>query len=143
MLFMDALELDMFDQVDLVPDLLPGHVEREVKKAYTAFSFRPSEHEQYTEIFTGLWGCGAFGGDWQVKTIIQWCAASASGVPLHFICAGNRQNDFATILEAFTAVGLDCEWTVGDILGVLLTLNARSSAARNVFSHIRSVLNSD
>jgi poly(ADP-ribose) glycohydrolase len=38
MLFMDALELDMFDRDELVPDLLPGYVDRELRKAYTAFS---------------------------------------------------------------------------------------------------------
>lgn len=27
-------------------------------------------------IATGNWGCGAFGGDPQVKTVIQWLAAS-------------------------------------------------------------------
>lgn len=27
-------------------------------------------------VATGNWGCGAFGGDPEVKTIIQWLAAS-------------------------------------------------------------------
>lgn len=27
-------------------------------------------------IATGNWGCGAFGGDPEIKTIIQWLAAS-------------------------------------------------------------------
>ena len=71
MLYMDALELDMFDTEGQVPDLLPEHVEREIRKAYAAFNSKPSRNEGYTDIVTRLWGCGAFGGDWQIKTIIQ------------------------------------------------------------------------
>ncbi len=63
MLFMDALELDMFDREEIVQDLLPEHVEREIRKANTSFSSSPPGAERYMEIFTGLWGCGAFGGD--------------------------------------------------------------------------------
>lgn len=53
MVFMDALELDSHDTTHLVPDLLPGHVERELRKAYTAFS---SPYDtSYNEVVTGLW----------------------------------------------------------------------------------------
>jgi poly(ADP-ribose) glycohydrolase len=141
MLFMDALELDMFDAEDHVPDLLPGHVGRELRKAHTAFSSRPHEHG-YTEIFTGLWGCGAFGGDWQIKTIIQWCAAAMNGVTLHFVCAGDQQQAFATSLDEFTRFGLDSGWIVGHVLKALLALEPSSSDARNTFAHIKSALNS-
>lgn len=34
------------------------------------------EREDNVGIATGNWGCGAFGGDPEVKTIIQWLAAS-------------------------------------------------------------------
>jgi hypothetical protein len=33
-------------------------------------------HEDNIGIATGNWGCGAFGGDPELKTIIQWLAAS-------------------------------------------------------------------
>ncbi len=32
-------------------------------------------------IATGNWGCGAFGGDPQLKSLIQWLAASQAGCP--------------------------------------------------------------
>jgi poly(ADP-ribose) glycohydrolase len=140
MLFMDALELDMFDREELVPDLLPKHVEREMRKAITALSTNPSGEARYTEIFTGLWGCGAFGGDWQIKTIIQWCAAAISGVNLYFICAGDQQQAFAANLEQFALSGLECGWTVGDVLRHLLRLDPQSSDARNAFAHVKSAV---
>ena len=37
---------------------------------------------QCRAIATGNWGCGAFGGDPQLKSLIQWIAASVCGVPL-------------------------------------------------------------
>ncbi|KAL2922419.1 Poly(ADP-ribose) glycohydrolase 1 [Bienertia sinuspersici] len=33
-------------------------------------------HKSDAGIATGNWGCGAFGGDPEVKTVIQWLAAS-------------------------------------------------------------------
>ena len=94
MLFMDALELDSFDTQDghFVPDLLSGNVDRELTKAYTAFNSglkiacSGSDSDAYSEVVTGLWGCGAFGGNKEIKTLIQWCAASMANVPLTFVC---------------------------------------------------------
>jgi poly(ADP-ribose) glycohydrolase len=140
MLVMDALELDMFDPTYLLPDLLPGHVDREIRKAYTAFSSIPLQNHPYTGIFTGLWGCRSFGGDPQIKAIIQWCAASMSGVPLHFVCAEDKQPLFATQLEAFSHVVLEHRWVVGDVMKVILALDASNSDARNTFREIISVV---
>jgi poly(ADP-ribose) glycohydrolase len=94
MLFMDALELDSYETGPglPVPDLLPGNVDRELTKAYAAFNSAlnlvgtESAVAVYTEVVTGLWGCRAFGGNKEIKTLIQWCAASVAGVPLVFIC---------------------------------------------------------
>ena len=33
---------------------------------------------------TGNWGCGVFGGDTQLKAVIQWLACSANGIPMIF-----------------------------------------------------------
>lgn len=40
-------------------------------------------NEDNMGIATGNWGCGAFGGDPELKTIIQWLAASQ--VALHHV----------------------------------------------------------
>lgn len=37
-LFIDALELDFYDTSELTPNLLPGNIDRELRRAYTAFS---------------------------------------------------------------------------------------------------------
>jgi poly(ADP-ribose) glycohydrolase len=134
MLFMDAIELDMYDATELIPDLLPGNVDRELRKAYTAFSYRASELGRYTEIYTGLWGCGAFGGNWQIKSIIQWCAASMAGVPLRFAVSGEVQREFADRLEVFTQAVMDRGWRVGTMSKFLTDVEPHSDIARDIFS---------
>ena len=81
MLFMDALELDMAEAGDQLPDLLPRNMDREVRKAYTAFSSRG-----LSEVRTGLWGCGAFCGDPGIKMLLLWLAASMAGPRLVVVC---------------------------------------------------------
>ena len=45
-----------------------------------------SVYDEYPHkvIATGNWGCGAFGGNLQLKFIIQYLAASAAGVDLEY-----------------------------------------------------------
>ncbi|KAK3905762.1 putative poly glycohydrolase [Staphylotrichum tortipilum] len=81
MLFMDALELDMAEEGDVLPDLLPGNLDREIRKAYTAFS-----SGKFSEIRTGLWGCGAFCGDPGIKMLVLWLTASLAETKLVVVC---------------------------------------------------------
>jgi len=48
---------------------------RELNKAYIGFQMFP----EVLSIATGNWGCGAFGGDFQLKFLLQWIAASLAG----------------------------------------------------------------
>lgn len=102
MLFMDALEIDELDQDDgLLPDLEPGHMEREIRKAFAAFSsYGNSELDGH--VWSGIWGCGAFNGDPVVKMILVWIAASLSRKDLFIVCDPFYQ-DFADTFERFAA----------------------------------------
>ncbi|GER44215.1 poly (ADP-ribose) glycohydrolase family protein [Striga asiatica] len=57
----------------------PEGLLREVNKAFCGFIDRHSEGE--VGVATGNWGCGVFGGDPQVKSVIQWLAASQARRP--------------------------------------------------------------
>ena len=50
----------------------------DTRENYYGTSLTPEclNHKDDIGIATGNWGCGAFGGDPQVKSIIQWLAAS-------------------------------------------------------------------
>ncbi|KAF4944038.1 hypothetical protein FSARC_14784 [Fusarium sarcochroum] len=95
LVFMDALEMDMlegsFDN-DL-PDLHPENIDREIRKATVGLASYRGDR-----IFTGLWGCGAFGGDPGVKLILLWLAAAAAKVELH-IMLGPGEHELGKALE--------------------------------------------
>lgn len=59
-----------------------SNILRELNKALVGFSF--PEESRFNTISTGKWGCGAFGGDPQLKFLIQWMAASIVNKPLLF-----------------------------------------------------------
>ena len=52
---------------------------RELNKCFVALSYPGIK-----PFATGNWGCGAFGGDTQLKAVIQWLAASAQNKKLIF-----------------------------------------------------------
>lgn len=68
---MDVLELDSYDTIELAPHLLPGNVDRELRRAYTAFtSVLKDDGLAFEVIVTGLWRCRSFGGNREIKTTI-------------------------------------------------------------------------
>jgi len=57
-------------------------IKRDIHKAYVGFNLINLEENNNIEktIVTGNWGCGAFGGNHELKFIQQWIAASFAGV---------------------------------------------------------------
>ena len=70
-LAIDAIVASQVDQFE------PSWINREILKAYAGFL--PASG---SSIATGNWGCGAFGGDLQLKFIEQWIAASVARVDI-------------------------------------------------------------
>ncbi|KAI8723983.1 Poly(ADP-ribose) glycohydrolase [Fusarium sp. LHS14.1] len=101
LIFMDALEMDMLEPPSKgsLPDLQPENIDREIKKATAGF-----ESYQGDAVFTGLWGCGAFGGDPGVKLIVLWIAAAAAGIRLHIVL-GPGEHELGVALERIIKVG--------------------------------------
>ncbi|RGP75669.1 poly adp-ribose glycohydrolase [Fusarium longipes] len=82
LVFMDALEMDMVQRSSSngLPDLYPENIDREINKAINGLTSHKGD-----SIFTGLWGCGAFGGDPGVKLMVLWLAAGAANVELNVV----------------------------------------------------------
>ncbi|KAF9783067.1 hypothetical protein IL306_010101 [Fusarium sp. DS 682] len=102
LVFMDALEMDMLEhsENDGLPDLAPANIDREISKATNGFS-----SYQGDAIFTGLWGCGAFGGDPGVKLVVLWLAAGAAGVKLHLMLGPGEHDLGRRLGEVVEACG--------------------------------------
>ncbi|XP_073283866.1 poly(ADP-ribose) glycohydrolase 1-like [Primulina huaijiensis] len=74
--------------------------------------------EETIGIATGNWGCGAFGGDPEVKVAIQWLAASQALRPFmlyHTFGLKELQK-----LEMVVKWIISHEWTVGDLWNILM-----------------------
>ena len=137
--FMDALELDAHDTSQLTPDLLPGNVDRELQKAYTAFSSLRNCTQGFEVVVTGLWGCRSFGGNRQIKTIIRWLAASLAGTKLLFVCAGKDHETFSVELRSFIKHCLNNRCITQDLLAALRGLSPTDQSASNAFESVMAV----
>ncbi|KAL5716102.1 poly(ADP-ribose) glycohydrolase [Ranunculus cassubicifolius] len=74
-------------------------------------------------IVTGNWGCGAFGGDPELKSVIQWLAASQALRP--FIFYHTFQDDSLQYLEKVSNWILSHKWTVGDLWNMLVEYSSQ------------------
>jgi len=72
--------------IDALPHSQIGdqkHIERDIYKAFVGFKmvfYDEKERNEQKTIATGNWGCGAFGGDYELKFLQQWIAASFAGI---------------------------------------------------------------
>merc|ERR1712117_394126 len=84
---------------------------RELQKAYTACLGDVDEVEDMRPqgFATGNWGCGVFGGDPQLKSLLQWLAASRAGRELVYFPFGDeRVKDLAEVIQAIQDRKLTC-----------------------------------
>ncbi|KAH8409185.1 hypothetical protein KR009_010148, partial [Drosophila setifemur] len=89
-------------------------MERELNKAYIGFV-----HWMATPppgVATGNWGCGAFGGDPYLKTLLQLMVCAQLGRPLAYYTFGNCQlrDDFHEIWQMFRIEGISVQqvWNI-------------------------------
>ena len=142
-----AIDATQYERSQVMRQFSSGAIERELNKAYVGFlgardgaldgepigardgalDGEPSgavAAAPLPPIVTGNWGCGAFGGDLQLKAMIQWMAASLAGrVCIHYLTFGDER--LAAGLEAVTRRlrALDC--SVGTLASMLCKFKPR------------------
>ena len=91
---------------------------RERRKAFAGFMVPGSQ----TAIATGHWGCGAFGGDRYLKSLLQWIAASAAGRSLSYYTSLNKPEDavFVSELKKLSTAAQHANKTCEDLWQALL-----------------------
>jgi poly(ADP-ribose) glycohydrolase len=82
-LAVDALNIE--SKQDQFDDLA---IRRELIKFAAGLSCRSAGN--YGEVATGNWGCGAFGGDPELKALIQWIVVSAYQKEMHYFPFDNE-----------------------------------------------------
>ncbi|KAK7405963.1 hypothetical protein VNO78_07575 [Psophocarpus tetragonolobus] len=89
-------------------------------------------------VATGNWGCGAFGGDPEVKAIIQWIAASQALRP--FIAYYTFGLDALQNLDKVAHWILSQRWTVGDLWNILIEYSTKRSKGETNAGFLRWLL---
>jgi len=112
-----------------------GNILRELNKAFCDFSFETPNDKlsdgKLAPLATGNWGCGAFEGDKEIKTLIQWMAASQVGRSTWYYTLndkqlGDRQRELVKVL-------LEHKLTVGQLYA---SLTGGKLSRRKVFKHV-------
>ena len=94
-------ETDFFGNID------KKEIKRDIRKAFVGFNLVNFEKEKNEEksIATGNWGCGAFGGDHELKFLQQWIAASFAGIErLDYYTFG--ENEMQYIIKKIDSIKL-------------------------------------
>ncbi|KAJ3428066.1 poly adp-ribose glycohydrolase [Anaeramoeba flamelloides] len=98
----DALELEYFEDYRIISQQLQKkNILHELNKAYCGFA--PNNLINH-EVATGHWGCGAFGGDKEIKAIIQYMAASqCQASKINYYCFSDNSfiEKFQKVLQIF------------------------------------------
>lgn len=113
----DALDFsgDYLNALQL--QLRPSALERELRKLLAGFlSFN------YSDIDTGNWGCGAFGGNKCLKSLLQIIAATLTGNNLSFCCFGDEE--FYNSINSFL---MSSNFTISDLWNGLLRIDPNTS----------------
>jgi len=122
-IFMDALELDTIDTNDenrIIKQLDIKLMNRELNKAYCAFSSYYYLPENFNCIITGNWGCGSFGGNKDIKLLIQILAASQSNLDLLIFSDIDENNTFKTKLSELCHILSDKNKTIDNVFNILI-----------------------
>ena len=137
---MDALEGcgGIKDQCKVIP------FKRELIKSCCGFScdeslLREGDSIRKLPIASGNWGCGMFGGNKEVKTIIQWISASLSGRELRYYTFNDK--NLTERQEAFVKVCVENNLTTGDLYNLCMEFGARDTEEVGVFEYIYNILN--
>lgn len=93
---------------------------RELGKAFCGFSFEvtgDSVADGRVPLATGNWGCGAFGGNKELKTLVQWMATSQAGRDITYYTFRDRK--LGERQEEVVGKCLEAKITVGRLFGIL------------------------
>ena len=134
--------------IDAIPVSFGGSLQfnkpdivRELDKAYCGFSFTIPGDRTHSDaspgelvpVATGNWGCGAFGGNKELKTLIQWMAASKVGRPVQYFAF--REKKLSEKQEKVTKLLLEHKVTVGQLYSILTKSQGKLKAG-NVFEYV-------
>ncbi|EYB96491.1 hypothetical protein Y032_0150g2782 [Ancylostoma ceylanicum] len=128
-----AMDAKLFKPIARAVQYRPENIDRELNKAFTGFR---STQRPTRPIATGNWGCGVFGGDKELKSLIQMIAAAKVGRDMIYYTFSNEE--FERSMNEHYEKLVQKKATVGSIYKALLSY--RKERERNprlkVFEHV-------
>ncbi|XP_046667281.1 poly(ADP-ribose) glycohydrolase-like isoform X4 [Homalodisca vitripennis] len=113
-----------------------AHISRELNKAYAGFSWGVASGS-WESIATGNWGCGAYRGDANLKTLLQLMAAAVTGRDMAYFTFGNTElRDNLADMHSFL---VKHQVTVGD-LWKIITSYIPALYRHSLYDHIYSTV---
>ena len=101
---------------------------RELDKAYCGFSFVIAGDDrgsgEMRPVATGNWGCGAFGGDKELKTLQQWMAATKANRPIKYYSF--KDKGFSAQQAKIVYLLRERKLTVGQLYQILVSYSQLS-----------------
>lgn len=79
----------------------PYLIEGELRKFLGGIQASDYAADEGMRVCTGKWGCGAFGGDFYLKFIIQWIACSIANKNMIFMCQNHDEKRELDIMVNF------------------------------------------
>lgn len=132
--------------IDAIPFMYKGDnnqfqkqgILRELNKAFCGFSTTVTSDDISTQtltpVATGNWGCGAFGGNKQLKTLIQWISASRAGREVKYYSF--KETALSEEQAKITAKLLSKQVTVSQLYQALIS----DSEVKDIFDYVNDVL---
>ncbi|CAJ0602525.1 unnamed protein product [Cylicocyclus nassatus] len=129
----DIIAIDALPFSDSSHQYEKKNIDRELNKAFSGFM---SEKSDARPIATGGWGCGVFGGDKELKSLIQIIAAAKAGRDMIYCTFNNKQ--FEDSLLNMYDVLLEKNITIGALYKALVSYakSLKQHKDLSVFKHI-------
>lgn len=105
---------------------------RELKKAYVGF--KPIDYNNILPLATGNWGCGAFRGDPQLKSILQLMASSQAKRSMLYVTFGD--SDLKHQMEEIYRLLKDYKINVGNLYNIIKKFNRERRKNQTIFQFI-------
>ncbi|WKY05237.1 hypothetical protein Q1695_005895 [Nippostrongylus brasiliensis] len=115
-------------------------IDRDLNKAYVGFL---SRHREASPVATGNWGCGVFGGDKELKSLIQMIAAGRAGRDMIYYTFANQR--FEVSMSELYEKLVQKKATVGAVYKALIAYdkerlrNPRLTVYEHVYAFISEI----
>ncbi|EYB96499.1 hypothetical protein Y032_0150g2785 [Ancylostoma ceylanicum] len=132
-----AMDARNFRQAGTLAQYTPQNINRELNKAYAAFM---TTSDDPRPVASGNWGCGVFGGDKELKSLIQMLAAAKARRSMIYYTFNDEK--FEAAMNKHYGMLIQNNATIGIIYRALMSYGkeCERNLQLTVFQHVEAVV---